>query len=237
VRIWDLSPGYLNRPSLLGEHRELHAVHSIIVNGKAGYARHPETLRWMKCISGLRRRHAMLVAEMQLRGFVDRTPVFCPQGGSSVRWPRVFVTSPGAQFELLRSKYVGKSAGRIPLPRTVQELWAHHKYSVMARDPAAYRSIGRRVSRLGTATDLSPLTDEIVEIMRIDPTPGRLVNALEHLWGYVAGAASAQEAREARQSTAALLRKTTELALVLPEPYLLQSTALSDFRLFVSPES
>ena len=43
MRIWDLSPGYLNRGSLLGEHRELHGLHSIIVNGKKGYANHPET--------------------------------------------------------------------------------------------------------------------------------------------------------------------------------------------------
>nr|WP_320015958.1 pyrimidine dimer DNA glycosylase/endonuclease V [uncultured Desulfobacter sp.] len=37
MRIWDLHPGYLNRRSLLGEHRELHGMASIIVNGKKGY--------------------------------------------------------------------------------------------------------------------------------------------------------------------------------------------------------
>ena len=47
MRIWDVNPGYLNRQSLLGEHRELHAIVSIIKNNKKGYSRHPETLRWM----------------------------------------------------------------------------------------------------------------------------------------------------------------------------------------------
>ena len=34
MRIWDVNPGYLNRQSLLGEHRELHAIFSIIKNNK-----------------------------------------------------------------------------------------------------------------------------------------------------------------------------------------------------------
>ncbi|WP_319576332.1 pyrimidine dimer DNA glycosylase/endonuclease V [uncultured Desulfobacter sp.] len=69
MRIWDLHPGYLNRRSLLGEHRELHGMASIIVNGKKGYARHPETLRWMNFGWALNKRHQLLSAEMKLRGF------------------------------------------------------------------------------------------------------------------------------------------------------------------------
>ena len=46
MRIWDVSPKKLCRHHLLGEHRELHAIWSVLVNGKMGYARHPETLRW-----------------------------------------------------------------------------------------------------------------------------------------------------------------------------------------------
>src|SRR6476661_6457938 len=139
VRIWDVSPGYLNRQSLLGEHRELHGVLSILVEKKIGYSRHPETLRWTRCLSGLAHRHALLTAEMRLRGYTDRTPVVCPRG--ALRWPLTFVTPPAAQFSLLASKYRGKPPGRIRLPRTVQELWAQHKYSVMARDPSLYRAI------------------------------------------------------------------------------------------------
>jgi len=47
MRVWDINPGYLNRQSLLGEHRELHGIISIIVNKKKGYANHPETVRWV----------------------------------------------------------------------------------------------------------------------------------------------------------------------------------------------
>jgi hypothetical protein len=44
MRIWDISPGYLNDKSLLGEHRELHGIVSILVNNKNGYAKHRETM-------------------------------------------------------------------------------------------------------------------------------------------------------------------------------------------------
>ena len=47
MRIWDIHPGYLNNQSLLGEHRELHGIVSILVNKKKGYSQHPETKRWV----------------------------------------------------------------------------------------------------------------------------------------------------------------------------------------------
>jgi hypothetical protein len=47
MRIWDIDPGYLNRQSLLGEQREPHGIVSLIVNGKKGYSRNPETRRWL----------------------------------------------------------------------------------------------------------------------------------------------------------------------------------------------
>lgn len=75
MRIWDLHPGYLNRQSLLGEHRELHGMVSIIVNNKKGYSRHPETLRWMDFGWALNKRHQFLAAEMALRGYNDKSPV------------------------------------------------------------------------------------------------------------------------------------------------------------------
>ena len=121
MRVWDLPAGYLNRQSLLGEHRELHGIHSILTQNKTGYASHPETLRWVRTLSGLAMRHRQLAAEMSLRGYVDRTPIRVTM--SRAKWPGVFVTEPADQITLLRGKYVGKEKGRIPLPRSAQELW------------------------------------------------------------------------------------------------------------------
>ena len=131
--------------SIATEHRELHGIHSILTNGKAGYARHPETMRWSAALSGLAARHRQLVAEMRLRGYSDRTPL---RGGAfNAKWPEFFVTDPGEQVVLLRRKYAGKEKGRIPLPKTPQQLWAQHKYSVMARSPRTYQSRLKRSSK------------------------------------------------------------------------------------------
>lgn len=231
MRIWDLSAGYLNRGSLLGEHRELHGLRSILVHGKDGYSRHPETIRWVGCLSGLDRRHDLLAAEMRLRGYVDRTPVD-PQPDEVV-WPASYVTEPVEQFHLLRSKYVDKPQGRIPLPRNAYELWAHHKYSVMARDPEAYRSIGRTVASMPDASDFGVLARDLVELLRVVPSQGRVVNALDHMWGYVAPAALGKERLAARDSPSRLLTVIGSIVMRVQEPYLAHSTALSELEVFL----
>jgi hypothetical protein len=75
MRIWDISPKKLCRPHLLGEHRELHAIWSIIVNNKKGYSNHPETLRWNGKLKALYLRHEKLVKEMEIRGFNHKSPL------------------------------------------------------------------------------------------------------------------------------------------------------------------
>lgn len=225
MRIWDISPGYLNRQSLLGEHRELHGLVSILVNGKKGYSRHPETKRWVGYGWALRQRHKELACEMQLRGYTDRSPVRT-RSNEGV-WPPAFIDAPAVQFELLRGKYQNREEGRIPLPNNVQELWSHHKYSVLARNQNAYREIGRKVAnrRISFAT----LGMELVRMLRIRPDEGNLRNALEHMWGYV----SAEDDVDVHGDIASYSLKK-RLALIqkkaqdIKEPYLVKSTALSE---------
>nr|QOV09132.1 Pyrimidine dimer DNA glycosylase [uncultured Thermoplasmata archaeon] len=75
MRIWDVPPDFLCRSHLLGEHRELHAIWSVITQDKKGYSRHPETLRWRGKLAALYRRHDELVAEMQSRGYSHSSPL------------------------------------------------------------------------------------------------------------------------------------------------------------------
>ena len=226
MRIWDVAAGYLTRQSLLGEHRELHGLYRIQGERLAGYARHPETLRWAGCLSGLRARHRQLVAEMALRGYVDRTPL--PPRGARARWPATFIDPPARQFAILEGKYAGGAGGRIPLPRQAQELWAQHKYSALARDPHRYRETGRRVARMRRGAPLHDLALELTLMLRQPPDPARAANAVAHMWGYVAADGSAAERREAQRSPRAMLKATQSIARRRGEPYLLSSTALSE---------
>jgi hypothetical protein len=69
LRIWDLSPKKLCRQHLLGEHRELHAIWSILTKNKKGYSKHPEVLRWKGKLKALYLRYERLVTEMGERGY------------------------------------------------------------------------------------------------------------------------------------------------------------------------
>ncbi len=75
MRVWDLDVGLLCDQHLLGEHRELHGIWSILTTGKTGYARHPETLRWHGRLAALYARHEEEVAEMDRRGFRHASPL------------------------------------------------------------------------------------------------------------------------------------------------------------------
>ena len=233
MRVWDVSPGYLSRQRLLGEHRELHGLYVILTESRDGYSRHPETLRWAGAVTGLAWRHAQLVAEMRLRGYTDRTPLACASGGT---WPTTFVTEPADQFSLLRVKYGSAQRGRITLPRQPQQLWAQHKYSVMARDPQAYRRYGRAVARITRGESYRLLARELVLILRSRPAHGRLMNTLEHMWGHVADRATIEERRAARTNEAALLRTTRVVAARVQEPFLLSSTALGELGVYVEQD-
>jgi len=234
LRIWDLHPGYLNRQSLLGEHRELHGMVSILVNGKTGYARHPETLRWVGCLSGLAQRHELLVAEMSLRGYRHHSPVESPE--EPLRWPADFVDDPLGQIAIIREKYREREGGRIPFPQRGQELFAQHKYSVMARDPSRYRDLGKRVAGMGAAAPTAQLVLELVELLRLRPSAGGIRNAGQHMWGYVAHIDPPAKGEIETWPTARLLRETALRAIQISERYLMHSTALSDLAAWLPPQ-
>ncbi|MBU1052862.1 MAG: DUF1722 domain-containing protein [Proteobacteria bacterium] len=226
MRIWDISPGYLNNQSLLGEHRELHAIVSIISNNKKGYARHPETLRWKSFGWALSKRHSLLVSEMSLRNFKHHTPVDLLSAKDI--WPDTFIDSPGSQFGLLKNKYIDRSPGRIPLPRNTKELWAHHKYSVMARNPGLYKLIGKKISKFKKYEGFNELALELTEILRIRPATGNLKNTTDHMWGYVSGNLTNRGTDS--MSLNEILSEIQRLAIMYKEPYLMASTALSELR-------
>lgn len=103
MRVWDIDPGRLCRLHLLGEHRELHAVWAILTQDRAGYRKHPETLRWVGKLRALYRRHEALVAEMARRGFHHRSTLDERLATGSAVQDRL-VDSPEEQFRLLRQK-------------------------------------------------------------------------------------------------------------------------------------
>lgn len=77
MRVWDVHPKYLCHKHLLAEHRELHGLWNILTKyeGKGGYSRHPETLRWVGKQKALYLRHEALVQEFTRRKYKHHTPL------------------------------------------------------------------------------------------------------------------------------------------------------------------
>lgn len=229
MRIWDIHPGYLNRQSLLGEHRELHWIVSIIVHGKNGYAKHPETVRWVGYGWALKMRHKQLACEMALRGYSDKSPV--STRSKEGKWPDIYIDYPEQQFRLLKEKYTNKEEGRIPLPNNAQQLWSHHKYSVLARNPELYKKIGRDVSK--AAFGFANLSILLTEILKEKPTEGRLRNAIQHMWGYVSDSSVESQADISNRPLRKLLSEIQKRAIENNVAYLTKSTALSELMVWL----
>ena len=226
MRIWDLNPGYLNRQSLLGEHRELHGMVSIIKNNKKGYSKHPETLRWVDYGWALKQRHRLLVAEMNLRGYIDKSPVLLRSNQGE--WPETFIDTPSNQVSILKRKYETLEHGRIPLPKNAQDIWAHHKYSVMARDISAYKDIGKFVTTKDGSKKMSIVALELTSILRRPPESRLIENALLHMWGYVSKFSTMSSKEFNLLSNKSLLSRVQKLAIKNNVRYLTESTSLSE---------
>jgi hypothetical protein len=106
MRIWDIEPERLCRKHLLAEHRELHALWVVLTEGKKGYSKHPETLRWRGKLAALSDRHERLVEEMLKRGYRHHSPLLAPKDKDS-NTQDVFINTYEEQLSILRAKGCG----------------------------------------------------------------------------------------------------------------------------------
>lgn len=103
MRIWDVSPSILCRQHLLGEHRELHALWTILTQHRTGYTNHPETKRWVGKLKALYLRHDALVEEMTIRGYNHHTPLDVKLAVGSAKQDE-FLHSIDEQLKILQEK-------------------------------------------------------------------------------------------------------------------------------------
>ena len=105
MRVWDIEPKDLCHKHLVAEHRELHGLWNILTKheGKGGYSRHPETLRWVGKTKALYNRHEALIAEFTKRGYKHHTPLDKTLATGS-RIQNVFINTIAEQKILLKNK-------------------------------------------------------------------------------------------------------------------------------------
>lgn len=230
MRIWDIDPGYLNRGSLLGEHRELHGLISIISNNKKGYSHHPETKRWGGFERALSIRHNQLVKEMEFRGYHHKSPILL--NNMKEGWPCLYIDKPSNQYKILMGKYKDKQEGRIPLPRNIYQLWAQHKYSIMSRDIELYKYIGSAIAQQDNNIK-DKLEEILINKLREQPSEGGIRNALQHMWGYVSKNSSYNRKEIETLSNSSFLSLLQKEVKNQKTEYIIHSTALVELGVWI----
>ena len=103
MRVWDIETKMLCNSHLLGEHREIHAIWTILTQNKKGYSHHPETLRWKGKLLALYNRHEAVASEMTKRGFNHKSNLKKELAtGSDIQLD--FVDQPAKQQIILQNK-------------------------------------------------------------------------------------------------------------------------------------
>lgn len=103
MRIWDVNPRGLCNKHLFGEHRELHAIWSILTNDKKEYRNHPETKRWLSKNKALFSRHEQLVKKIKRRGYNHSSPFNKEQASGKLKQDK-FVNTKAEQKIILKYK-------------------------------------------------------------------------------------------------------------------------------------
>ncbi|GHC17578.1 DUF1722 domain-containing protein [Aidingimonas halophila] len=206
-----IAPGYLALPDLAAEQLELDQLS----------ARHaPPAGNW----TDVRRRqvsHEIMLrhdSEVSLAGSENIDLPSC--------WPASAHIDVSEQIDWLTTRYSGTREARIPLPRSAQQLWGQHKYSILARDQNLYRQLGRQLA--DKAIDFSELADLLTSTLLERPTSGGICNAVQHMWGYVSQRPEHARCYIDSWSTRELLHETQQRARTTGPSYLWESTALSE---------
>ncbi|AFU98567.1 hypothetical protein [Simiduia agarivorans] len=221
--VWDLSPGYLNNEELRQQ-----LAHIAALLAARGQSDDPEvSRRWGRCLNALRCLEAWMQAEWDLRGL---GPL---EQGQRTHLAPLNLVWPSLPDVVTRFQHLGseRDSGRIALPRTIQGLWSHYKYSVAARSMEAYRAISVKVTA-GRGNDaFAQVAQDILLVMRQRPELEPLRDALLQMWGYVS--AEGQLPGRTYQNLPALFQEIQRRAQKQQNAYLLNSTALSELSVWL----
>ena len=233
--VLDIHPGYLGNQELIQETNLLLSLLSEAPLSKGGRAEDYRRLRRAEHKQGACKRYLWLLAELKFRGVKQEfpEPLFYETGQHTVLPESV--NTPAKQFEFRKKTPTLENDFRIPLPKNHQQLWAQHKYSILARDVKLYRALGPKVALMKTSDEFSNLANQLTLLLRSRPDTGGIRNALLHMWGYVSDGTGPKPGIS-RWSLQELNQEIQARVASIGETYLLHSTALTELQTWLTEE-
>lgn len=227
--ILDLHPGYLGNKHIVDEYQLLQSV----------LTRHSDPDTWLTAKTGVQlwskyswaayHRYRWLEGELIFRGVAhESTQTKFQRIVNENCWPESSCT-PAQQLKAISGMRIHADTARLPLPKNAQQVWAQHKYSVMARDNNLYREMGPKVAGLKTEAEFADLVNELTYSLQMQPSEGGLRNAAQHMWGHVSGNEKV-DMDFVDWSLSRLLNEIKLRVINQEETYLLHSTALTEFQ-------
>ncbi len=179
-----------------------------------------------------------ICAEIRLRNLQTVDEVFLELADTIISLkqedePEIKADDIYSEIKHFRDKYRKSTGGRLRIPRNTQELWAEHKYSIMARDYNLYKSIGIRVGKNKTPFFFDELLYLLSKELRTIPAKKSLYNALQHMWGYISKYSRIEKSLVNSLSLDELFYEIQKCTWLCQQEYLMQQTALSELEIWV----
>ncbi len=216
MTLWQISPAYFKTDDLLIERTQLIAE-------QAKDTRQTEYNRRLKLID----------TELALRGCTNFDGLVAD---NDLLKKIAIAETTAQQFAMLTKRYHNKAAGRIALPHNAVALWTQHKYAIMARSISLYKAIGKTVATNNDQQYFTTLAKTLTDALVERPTRGMLLNALQHMWGYIADVSTIKKCEVHKLKLNELLSEIQHCALKINQPYLLKQVALSELAIWLDDQ-
>lgn len=223
-QIWDLDAGYFDDELLTEQMRLL----SGLVNDQTSRDRRLPG-HWVSHEEALVLRLNQLIAEMRLRDIA--TPEYQRIYQGTIIWPARLQDPLNDQLKMLAERNSRGLHGRIAVPVNEREIWAHYRYSIMARNHNAFISLGQLVTSRQVSFD--DLLLEVVHATRSVPQQADIKNALQQMWGYISAHSFV---RPNEVNNVELLAEVQLQAKKHSSEYLLKSTSLGELAFWCQAE-
>ncbi|PID79457.1 MAG: hypothetical protein CSB19_02305 [Clostridiales bacterium] len=208
---WTISPAYFSDADLLNEYDELKT-----------------TLQYSNWQSN--HRINAIVAELKLRGKSRITSQPLMQTDNFTISSDMTASE---QFTALNERYAGEKRGRLALPKRADVLWRQHKYAIMARSIALYKSVGKSVAANRDSELFNALCTTLTDELFKRPKTVAIYNVLQHMWGYISDFSTIKKADVNALGCRDLLSEIQSSALSSNQPYLSEQVALSELQIWL----